>query len=199
MRKITSGIVASAAFLAAFTVSSAFAQSVAVRGKLKGLEGSVVTVTTDKGDEKVGLTDKAVVMSVGTATLADIKKGSYIGVGAMPQADGSQKAIRVQIFPEQQRGTGEGHRPWDRPGTTMTNATVDTMVSGVDGQVLTVKYKDGEKKIIIGPDAIILANIVVTRADLKPGVLVAIPAATRKPDGTLETARINVARGDYKP
>jgi hypothetical protein len=199
MTRMTSGIVASAAFVAAFAVSSAFAQPVTVRGKLKGLDGAVLTITTDKGDEKVGLTDKAVVMSVGTATLADIKKGSYIGVGAMPQADGSQKAIRVQIFPEAQRGTGEGHRPWDRPGTTMTNATVDTTVSGVDGQVLTVKYKDGEKKIIIGPDAIILANIVATTADLKPGVLVNIPAATKKPDGTLETARINVARGDYKP
>jgi hypothetical protein len=199
MTRTTSSILASVAFVTAFAVSSAFAQTVAVRGKLKGIDGSVVTVTTDNGDEKVALADKAVVMSVGTATLADIKKDSYIGVGATPQADGSQKAIRVQIFPEAQRGTGEGHRPWDRPGTTMTNATVDTTVSGVDGQVLTVKYKDGEKKIIIGPDAIILANIIATTADLKPGVLVNIPAATKRPDGTLETARINVGRGDFKP
>ena len=83
--------------------------------------------------------------------MADIKPNSFIGVGAMPQADGSQKAIQVQIFAEQQRGIGEGHRPWDRPGSTMTNGTVDTTVSGVEGQVLTVKYKDGEKKIVITP------------------------------------------------
>jgi hypothetical protein len=197
--RMTSPIVTSAAFVAAFAVSTALAQPVSVRGAVSAVDGSVVTVKTDKGDEKVSLTDKAVVMTVGTASLADIKKGSYIGVGAMPQADGSQKAIRVQIFPESQRGTGEGHRPWDRPGTTMTNATVDTTVSSVEGQVLTVKYKDGEKKIIIGPDATILANIPGSMANLKPGVLVNIPAATKKADGTLETARINVARGNYKP
>jgi hypothetical protein len=196
---MTSLIVTSGAFVAAFAVSAALAQPVGVRGAVSAVDGSVVTVKTDKGDEKVSLTDKAVVMTVGTAKLSDIHKGSYIGVGATPQADGSQKAIRVQIFPESQRGTGEGHRPWDRPGTTMTNATVDTTVSSVEGQVLTVKYKDGEKKIIIGPDATILANIPGTMADLKPGVLVNVPAATKKPDGTLETARINVARGNYKP
>ncbi len=85
------------------------------------------------------------------ATLADIKPGTFIGVGAMPQPDGSQKAIRVMIFAEVQRGTGEGHRPWMQPGSTMTNATVDTTVAGVDGQVLMVKYKDGEKKIVVPP------------------------------------------------
>ena len=92
-----------------------------------------------------------------------------------------------------------GHRPWDRPGTTMTNATVDTTVASVDGQVVIVKYKDGEKKIIIGPDAIILSNIPGTTADLKAGANVVIPAATKKPDGTLETARITVGRGNFKP
>jgi hypothetical protein len=203
MTRIRLGIVASVAFVAAVAVSSASAQPVGVRGAIIAVDGPVVTVKTDKGDEKVALTDKAVVMTVGTATIADIKPNSFVGIGAMPQADGSQKAIRVMIFPEAQRGTNEGHYPWtgagSRPGTTMTNATVGTTVSSADGQVLTVKYKDGEKKIIIGPDANILANIPGTPADLKPGVLVNIPAATKKPDGTLETARINVARGDYKP
>ena len=89
----------------------------------------------------------------------DIKKGEFIGVGAMPQADGSQKAIRVNIFDEARRGTGEGHRPgWgpDQKGT-MTNATVDTTVGSVDGQVIMLKYKDGEKKVIVPPEATVTA------------------------------------------
>ena len=103
----------------------------------------------------------------------------------MPQADGSQKAIQVMIFSEQQRGTGEGHRPWDRPNSTMTNATVDTTVGSVDGQVVMVKYKDGEKKIVVGPDAVIRAYVVGSRDELKPGANVAIVAAAKQPDGTL--------------
>jgi hypothetical protein len=120
-------------------------------------------------------------------------------VGATPQADGSQKAIRVMIFAEVQRGTGEGHRPWSRPNTTMTNATVDTTVAGVDGQVLTVKYKGGTQKIIIGPDAITMAYVVGSRDELKPGANIAINAATPRADGSLEANRVNVGRGDVQP
>src|ERR1044072_8863549 len=96
------------------------------------------------------------------ASLADIKPNSYIGVTAMPQPDGSQRAIAIHIFAEAQRGTGEGHRPWDlRPGPPMTTAAVEPTAGSVDGQVLTVKYKDGdktdEKKVIVPPDAVIVA------------------------------------------
>jgi hypothetical protein len=87
------------------------------------------------------------------ASMADIKQNSYIGVTAMPEADGSQRAIAIHIFTEAQRGTGEGFRAWDlRPGSTMTNATVDNLVTGTDGDTITVKYKDGEKKVIVGKD-----------------------------------------------
>ena len=119
-------------------------------------------------------------------------------VGATPQADGSQKAIRVIIFAEQMRGNGEGHRPWTRPNTTMTNATVDTTVSGVDGQNIMVKYKDGEKKIIIGSDAVIRRYVAGDKSELKPGAHVGINA-NRQPDGSLQTARVNVGRGDVVP
>jgi ABC-type Fe3+-hydroxamate transport system substrate-binding protein len=195
--RVVTGAVVAAAMVAS---ASAQQQAQSVKGKVAGVDGQAVIVKDAKGDEvKVNLTDKAVIMTVGKATLADVKPNSYIGVGAMPQADGSQKAIRVMIFPEAQRGTGEGHRPWDRPGTTMTNATVDTTVASVDGQVVMVKYKDGEKKIIIGPDATILSNIPGSKADLKPGANITIPAVIKKPDGTLETARVNIGRGDYVP
>ena len=87
----------------------------------------------------------------------------------MPQPDGSQKAMQVMIFPESMRGTGEGHRPWDRPGSTMTNGTVDATVGSVDGQTFKVKYKDGEKMIVVPPDSVIRAYEIGSRDDLKPG------------------------------
>ena len=129
------------------------AQTQRVIGTIAGVDGPTLVVKTSDGEVKVNLTDKVAVFGVVKATLADLKPGSFVGVGAMPQPDGSQKAIRVMIFAETQRGTGEGHRPWVQPGSTMTNATVDTTVGSVDGQVLMVKYKDGEKKIIVPPDS----------------------------------------------
>jgi hypothetical protein len=156
---------------------------------VKQREG-VVTVT---------LTDNVGVFGVVKASLADVKPGAFIGVGAMPQPDGSQRAIQVTIFAEPQRGTGEGHRPWDRPNSTMTNATVDTTAVGVDGQRLTVNYKGGEQVVIVPPDATIRAYLVGERGELKPGAEIAINAAVKKPDGTLEASRINVSRDGVAP
>jgi hypothetical protein len=147
----------------------------------------------------VQLSDKVAVFGIIKATLADVKPGAFIGVGAMPQPDGSQKAIQVMIFAESQRGTGEGHRPWDRPGATMTNATVDTTVTSVDGQVVMVKYKDGEQKILIPPDASLRAYVVSSRDELTPGAHIAIGRALKKPDGTYEADRVNVGRDGIVP
>jgi hypothetical protein len=133
------------------------------------------------------------------ATLADVKAGNYVGVGAMPQPDGSQKAIQVMIFAESQRGTGEGFRPWDRPGSTMTNGTVDTTVAAVSGQTLTVKYKDGEQKIVVGPDATIRAYVIGDKSELKPGAHIAIVRADKAADGSLSTGRVNVGRDGVVP
>ena len=151
MRRI--GILAGIALAAALAVAPVSAQQpqpTRVVGKITAVDGSTITVKTAQGEDKVNLPANVMVIASSNGTIADVKKGDYIGVGAAPQADGSQKAIRVNIFAEPQRGVGEGFRPWDRPNTTMTNATVDTTVSSVDGQVVMVKYKDGEKKVIIG-------------------------------------------------
>src|SRR5262245_1160938 len=202
MSRMTSIVLATAALVAAFAVTPASAQqqTTRIRGPVQSVDGATLVVKAgEAGDVTVKLTEKAAVYGVVKATLADIKPGAFIGVGATPQADGSQRAIQVMIFSEQQRGTGEGHRPWDRPGTTMTNATVDTTVAGVDGQVITVKYKDGEKKIIVGADAVIRAYVVGSRDELKPGANINIVAATKKPDGTFETARVNVGRDGIVP
>ena len=197
--------IAAVAVLAASAALAQKPQTQVVKGKIAAVEGSTVVVDQAKGggQAKVKLKDKAVIMTVGKAGIGDIKVGSFVGVGAMPQADGSQKAIRVLIFAEAQRGSNEGHYPWTTPGSvpnsTMTNATVDTTVASVEGQVLTVKYKGGTQKIIIGPDANIVSNISGGPSDLRPGLNIAIPAAEVTADGSLETARVNIGRDGYVP
>lgn len=171
-----------------------------VRGTIESVSGATLVIEQAEGpDLTVKLLDDAQVFGVRPATVADVTPGAFIGVGAMPQPDGSQKAIQITIFADSQRGTGEGFRPWDRPGTTMTNATVDTAAASVDGQVVTVKYKDGEQKIFIGPDAVIRAYVPGDKSELKRGAHIAIARADKMPDGTLQTARINVGRDGVVP
>ena len=195
-------VLTAAAVATVFAVTTASAQqqppAVPVIGQIQGVDGSLLVVKTQAGEQKVALTNNVVVWGLEKASVSDVAKGAFIGVGATPQADGSQKAIRVIIFAEPMRGTGEGHRPWTRPNTTMTNATVDTTVSGVDGQNIMVKYKDGEKKIIIGPDAVIRKYVAGDKSELKAGAHVGINA-NKQPDGSLQTARVNVGRGDVIP
>jgi hypothetical protein len=184
-------------------INCAWAQqppSLRVSGTVESFDGHVLAVKSDKlGEVKVNLSSDVAVFGVAKATLADVKPGAFIGVGATPQADGSQRAIQVTVFAEVQRGVGEGHRPWDRPNSTMTNGAVEQTVGSVDGQVLMVKYKGGEKKIVIPPDAVILAYAVGDKAELKPGAKVAILRAVKKPDGSLEANRVNVGRGEVAP
>lgn len=169
-------------------------------GSITAVDGAMLTVKAkDSAVLKIKLKDNAAVFGVVKATLADVKPGSFIGVGAMPQPDGSQRAIRVTIFAETQRGLGEGHRPWDRPNSTMTNATVDETVKSVDGQVLMVKYKGGEKKIVVPPEAAILAYLVGDKNELKPGANIRITRAVKQADGTYEADRVNVGRGGVVP
>ena len=202
MSRMRRTLFAGAALFAALAASTLAQQpqTVRVRGPIEAVDGSTLTVKAgEAGNATVKLAENAVVYGVVKATLADIKPGAFIGVGATPQADGSQRAIQVIIFAEPLRGTGEGHRPWDRPNTTMTNATVDTTVAGVDGQVVMVKYKDGEKKVVVGPDAVIRAYVVGSRDELKPGANINIIRATKKPDGTFEADRVNVGRDGVVP
>jgi hypothetical protein len=203
MKTITQRVLAGAALAAVLAASSAFAQqqqTIRIRGPIQAVDGSTLTVKAgEAGDLKVKLADNAAVFGVVKASLADIKPGAFIGVGATPQADGSQRAVQIMIFADVQRGTGEGHRPWDRPNTTMTNATVDQTVAGVDGQVVTVKYKDGEKKIIVPPEAVIRAYMVGSKDELKPGANIMIVRATKQPDGTFGADRVNVGRDGIEP
>jgi hypothetical protein len=134
------------------------------------------------------------------AALTDIKDNSFIGVTGMPQSDGSQKAVEIHIFPETMRGTGEGHRPWDlMPNSTMTNATVAQAVKGVDGNEITLKYKEGEKKIVVVPETVIVTYVSGDKSELKPGAKIFIGTANKKDDGTLEASSVSVGRDGITP
>lgn len=174
-------------------------QQVRVRGTLEALDGTLLTVKSRDGSEvKVKLADNYTVGAIVRMQLSDVKVGTYVGVAAMPQSDGSQRALSVNIFPESARGVGEGFRPWDaQPNSTMTNATVADSIAGNDGQTLTVKYKDGEKKVIVTPQTQITTTVAGERSELKPGASVLL-FATRQPDGTVTAARVSVGR-DFTP
>ena len=175
--------------------------TVRVRGTIEAVEGPLLAIKSRDGAEmKVRVTDNVTVTGVARTTMSEIRPGSYIGVSAMPEPDGSQKALAIQIFPEAQRGVAEGFRPWDlRAGSTMTNATVAETVAGVDGQTILVKYKDGEKKVVVPPDTPIVAFVAGDKSELKPGAKIIIFGAVKKDDGTLEANRVNVGRDGITP
>jgi Cu/Ag efflux protein CusF len=194
-------VLIAAALLAAVGAMSASAQqTMRVAGTIEKVDGDKVVVKPASGaDVTLTLTAKAMIVGVAKASLADIKPGDFVGSAAMPQADGSQKALEVHIFAEQMRGTGEGHRPFTVPGSTMTNGTVGDMVTATGGNTLTVKYKDGEKKIVVGPDVPVVRYVVTDRGELKPGAHIVALNAVKKPDGSIDAPRINVGRDGLVP
>ena len=204
MNKVTRRMFGAASLAVALIASASIAQQperVRIRGTLEKIEGQTLTVKSREGATLTAMMpDNVRLTATVKATLEDVKPGVYIGVSAMPQADGSQKAIAIHIFRESQRGTGEGFGPWDlQPGSTMTNATVDSTVAGVDGQVITVKYKDGEKKVIVTPQTIIVRYVDGTKDELKPGVRLFLNNAIKKPDGTIELPTVTYGRDVAPP
>jgi len=188
--------------IAATLAAPALAQeTMRVRGAIERIDGSTLYVKTrDGADLKIALADKPVFTAIIPATLADLKPGTYVGSAAMPGPDGSLSAVEVHIFPEAMRGTGEGHRPWDGGAqATMTNANVETAVAGVDGQMLTLKYKDGEKKLLVTPKTAIVSFAPGDRAEVRPGTKIFIAAAQKQPDGSLLATRISYGRDGLTP
>jgi len=186
-----------------------------VRGDIVAIDGNTVTVKSRGGETlKLQLADDVRVSVAEKAELADVRDGAFIGTTAVAQPDGTLRAIEVHLFPESMRGTGEGHRPWDlRPGSTMTNATVtgvgaaggkspstmtNATVAKVAGRKLTLKYKDGEKAVVLPPDVTVVKLEPADRSQLKPGVhLFAI--ASRQPDGTFRAERLTIGRNGVVP
>jgi hypothetical protein len=204
MSRIACAVIGAIVFVAAFGWMSALAQQperMNVRGTIEKIAGNAMMVKTREGaDVTIALADNVAVRGVEKVALSDVKPGSYIGVSAMPQSDGTERAMHIHIFPETMRGAGEGYRPFDvRPGSTMTNAAVDTTVVGTDGQIITVKYRDGEKKFVVPADAPIVAFVPGTRDELKPGAKIMVFNAVKQPDGTLQAAAVSVGRDGLTP
>src|SRR5215475_4272805 len=191
--------------------AAAFAQDkpLRVRGTIDQVDGTMMIVKSREGDTlRVKLADDGKVVALVKASLTDIKPNSFVGSTAMPQPDGSWKAVEVHIFPEEMRGTGEGDRPYDyKPQSTMTNGTVNSVgkstlagtVASGEGATLTLNYKEGTKKIDVTPETVIVTYLPGSKDELKAGAIIYIPAATRQADGSLATARVNVGRGVTPP
>ena len=205
MIAIKSFVLGAAGFALVLTTGVSLAQQpaqVRVRGTIEKVDGPVLTVLSRDHQQtyKIKVADNAAVRGIVKAALADIKANSFIGVSGMPQADGSQKALEIHIFPEAMRGTGEGHRPWDLvPNSTMTNATVTQQVKGVQGEEITLKYEEGEKKIVVTPQTVIVTYVPGDKSELNPGAKIFIAGAQKKDDGTLEAAAISVGRDGMAP
>jgi hypothetical protein len=171
-----------------------------VRGTIEAVDGDVLAVKSRSGEDfKLRMAGDLGLLGITRIALSDIKVGSFIGATTVPGPDGSQNAVEVHVFPENMRGTGEGSRPFDlRPNSTMTNATVAETVAGNDGQTLMIKYKDGEKKVTVGPDTPVVTYVPADRADLKTDAKI-IAFIRQLPDGSFETNRISVGRDGLTP
>jgi hypothetical protein len=194
--------IAAAIFVTTCLALPASAQeTLRIRGTIESVDGPVLVVKNrDGADVKVTVTDPQLYVAIVKATMADIKPGQFVGATGVTQPDGSQKAIEVHIFPESMRGTGEGHYDWDlRPNTKMTNANVEQTVAGVDGPVLTAKYKDGEKKIMVTPETQVVTYVIGDKADLKPGIKIFVGAAKKGADGTWQTPRVTYGKDGLQP
>src|ERR1700760_971439 len=193
-----------AAAMVAASVLGALAQQpptpTRVRGTIEGVDGDVLMVKSRSGEDvKLHMTSDMKIVGIVKIALADIKLGSFIGTTTVPGPDGRQDAVEVHVFPEDMRGTGEGSRPYDlKPNSTMTNATVAQQVTGTDGQTLMIKYKDGEKKVTVGPDTPVVTYVPGQKTDLKAGAKI-IAFIKALPDGSFETNRISVGRDGLTP
>jgi hypothetical protein len=187
-----------AAAIGLAVLSSALAQQPGrIRGAIEKIDGAMLVLKTRDGAMlNVKVADDARLAALVKATLADIKNDTFIGVAGIPQADGSIKAFSVHIFLPAQRGVvPDRHGPWDaQPGSTMTNAYVESMVKATDGEAVMVKYKGGEKKIVVTPETVIAAVAAGGKADLKPGAHVIIFASEKQADGSLLAKVMYVGR-----
>ena len=171
-----------------------------VRGSIEGVNGDVLAVKSRGGEDfSLRMTPDIRIVGITKIALTDIKVGSFIGTTTVPGPDGVQNAVEVHVFPEDMRGTGEGTRPYDlRPNSSMTNATVAESVVSNDGHTLLIKYKDGEKKVLVAPETPVVTYVPADKSDLKPGAKV-IAFMKKLPDGSFETNRVSVGRDGLTP
>jgi hypothetical protein len=201
-------IVAVCAAVAALLALPALAQQpasanppVRFRGTVSKVEGDKVTLKERSGQEMtLMMNDKTGFIGVKKASLKDVTKDKFVGITSMPQPDGSLKAVEVHIFPEERRGTGEGHYDWDlQPNSKMTNANISAQVSGKNGQELTLTPKDHEPvKITVPKNTTIVTYVPADRTMLKKGAKVFV-IANKGADGSITVLRFNIGMGVTPP
>ncbi len=171
-----------------------------VRGSVVSLDGSKLVVHAKDGkDVSVNLADKFTVLAVVKSSMADIKQGTFIGTATVTQPNSTLRSQEVVVFPENLRGFGEGHYPWDLGSRSMmTNATVANAVKGVDGQTVTVTYKGGEKTIDIPDNVPVVALVPADKADITPGAMVFVPSV-RQSDGSLTSGAVLFGKDGVVP
>lgn len=168
-----------------------------IRGEIEKIDGDLWTVKTREGATlSMKLDEKARVNALVKASVADIKPDTFIGVAGIKKPDGSIEAFSIHIPPASNRGQGEGERPWDaRPGSSMINTYFGSAVTSANGQVLTVKNKDGEQKVMVSPTTMIAAATPVDKAELKPGAHIIVFGQEKQADGTIVIKSMYVGRG----
>jgi len=188
---------AGAALALSLATAASAQQPARIRGQIEKADGAMLALKTRDGAMlNVKVDEKARIAALIKATLADIKTDSFIGVAGIPQADGSIQAFSIHIFLPAQRGVvPDRHGPWDaRPNSTMTNGYVESMVAAKDGETLTVKYKDGEKRIIVTKDTVIAAVAPGKADELKAGTPIIIFASEKQADGAVLAKVIYLGR-----
>ncbi|SDP72566.1 hypothetical protein SAMN05216303_106281 [Rhodoferax sp. OV413] len=173
------------------------AVSVRVRGTVQSVAPGLLTVKDRSGEVvQLVLPDALPVSEIYPMAMSDIQPGSFIGTAAMPQPDGSERAIAVMVFPESARGAGEGHRPFDMlPQSTMTNATVADVVATPKGRTMQLKYKDGARDIVVPLDAPVVSFKPGDRSLLVPGASVSLTAQMVGDKPTI--SRISAGRNGF--
>jgi hypothetical protein len=171
-----------------------------IRGEVVSVDGLNLRVKERSGESlTIKLAENYVVTGVVKVGIEAITPNAFVGAATMPQSDGTQTALEVLVFPESGRGSNEGHYPWDlQPGSMMTNATVADVVSVGPGRRMTLRYKDGEKVIVVPGNAPIVTFEPGDRAMLKAGAHVLL-TATRQPDGSLTAARVAIGKDGLVP
>lgn len=198
MTRRTLGMAGLALMVTATAVWAQQAPPGRIRGQIEKADGAMLSLKLrDGGTMNVKVADDARVSALVKASLDDIKNDTFIGIAGMPQPDGSIKAFSIHIFLPAQRGVvPDRHGPWDaKPGSTMTNAYVANMVKDKDGETLTVKFKDGEKKVIVNSDTVIAAAAPGNKDELKAGAQIIIFGSEKQPDGTVVAKVMYVGRG----
>ena len=170
-----------------------------VRGTVESFDGVTLTLT-DRGGRTVRATlaSNFTISEVLPVELSAIQPGAYVGAAGIPQADGTIRALEVLVFPEAARGTGEGHSAWDLlPGSTMTNATVADMVVAAQGHTLKLRYRDGEKTLLVPEGVPIVTLKPGDKSLLVAGAKVIVTAQTR--DGNVVALRVLAGRNGFAP